>query len=140
LNGFTPALLETLAGKIGDVLDIKIDNPGLVITGAGSIPLEATLEDALIIVDVPDITQVKASKEPTFSGNYLSRLLKDIPNDFHYAYVNQTPLYIKIIDGTERIVDCSAYLKGNAYHLMANINAGETLNIPGMILHDVIIP
>lgn len=124
---------------VGDVLDIKINNPNLHLTGS-PIALQATLEDALIIVDVPNVAYVFANKSATGTPSPNPFLLKDAVNGFHYGYVNETPLWLNFMAGTERNVDASGYLKGNAYQLVSAFGATTTLNIPNMILNYVVVP
>ena len=124
---------------LGDVLDIKINNPNLHLVGS-PITLTATLEDALIIVDVPNVAYVYARKTQSGVGVTNPFLLKNEANNFHYAYVNETPLWLNFTATTMRDVDASGYLKGNYYHLISAFGASAIVTIPGMIGHDIIVP
>lgn len=125
--------------SIGDVLDIKIHNTGLNLTGS-PITLTATLEDALIVVDVPNVAYVFAEKSKPSTIDPNPFLLKNETKGIHYAYVNETPLWLRFTSGTVRNVDCSNFQKGNAYHLISTFGATTVLDIPNMIVNNVIIP
>jgi hypothetical protein len=124
---------------VGDVLDIMVNNTGLNLTGT-PIALTATLEDALIIVDVPSVPYVFAYKTATGEPSPNPFLLKSTDATYYYGYFNETPLWINFTSVTERTVDASGYLKGNCYHLISAFDASTTLDIPGMITNNVIVP
>lgn len=132
------------AVQVGDVLDIKIDN-SFMITGT-PLNLTATLDDALIIIDIP-VNVVQVNKTNSFVvGDYLAKLLNTY-NDtdkFFYAYVSQG-VWLKLngvnkIVTVDKIVDGTGYLKGNSYHLISSFNTSSSLIIPEMINQTVIVP
>lgn len=135
-NLFTEEDLQ-YSPKVGDVLDIAVVNNGISITGT-PIVLEATCDDALIIVDIPSVGGVKLYPSIDCSGN-APQMLRNIPNMYHFAYLN-TPSFLRFTAGTERIVDASGYQKGNAYHLISEFEAASTINIPDMNVIDVEVP
>lgn len=119
------------AGKaVGDKLDIKINNT-ISVTGT-PITLNATLDDALIVVDVPDVEEVKVFLS-NFSEINPPRLLNNITG-IHYGYVNSGRLLqLKFYDGTtQNISTPTGTDKGKVYHIISRIGASVVLNIPNM--------
>ena len=122
---------------IGDVLDIKIDNTTTV-TGT-PLSLTATLEDALVIIDISNESTALASKTNAF-GSILPKLLNTYYSSqgVLYGYVN-AGLWLKL-NISARIIDGTGYVKGNAYHLISAFQASSSLIIPNMTVQNVIVP
>ncbi len=121
----------TDAGRaVGDKLDIKINNT-ISVTGT-PITLNATLDDALIVVDVPNVQEVKVFLN-NFSEVNPPRLLNNITG-IHYGYVNSGRLLqLKFYDGTtQNISTPTGTVKGKVYHIISRIGASVELNIPNM--------
>jgi hypothetical protein len=147
LNGKNAAQL-TIASKVGDVLDIKINNTGLNITGS-PIVLTATLEDYLIITDIPNITNGVFATNPNGDNSYpqIVRLLKNTVGDFHYAYGKpevfvQGSIYpicrLEWMEGTNpKTVNTTSFVKGNAYHILSALAPVTQITIPGMTVTEV---
>lgn len=122
--------LNEAGRSVGDVLDIKISN---TINVSGSpITLNATLDDALIVVDVPNVQEVKVFLS-NFSEVNPPRLLNNITG-IHYGYVNSGRLLqLKFYDGTtQNITPATGTVKGKVYHIISRIGASVELNIPNM--------
>ena len=136
LNGHTISELVNSA-TIGDILDIKIDN-SFTVTGT-PLNLTATLDDCLIIVDIPNELQVQVSKTNDFTG-IMPRLANTYldSDKYHYGYVN-SGVWLKLLLNN-KTVDGTGYLKGNSYHLITNFSAQSSLMIPDMINNTVIVP
>ena len=113
------------ARAVGDVLDIAI-NQQIYVSGT-PITLNATLDDALIIVDIPDVDYVLTSLIPNLNDQ-MPKLLKE--NTYHYAYVNNGR-YLKLYPNFTEI-NLSDLSKGNAYHIVTDIGASVNLIIPDM--------
>lgn len=128
--------------QVADQLDIKIDQAGLHLTGT-PIYLQATPEDALIVVDIPNVNNVRVSTNIDFSGD-IPYLLFNTTDQFHWGYLNQTPLWVRFMAGiptpVEKTIDASAYQKGNVYHIISAFGAITDLVITPMNINDVIVP
>ena len=136
LNGKTLADLIN-APQIGDVLDIKIDN-SFTITGT-PLNLTATLDDCLIIVDIPNELQVQVSKTNDFTGSIPRLANTYLESDkYHFGYTN-SGVWLKLLLNS-KMVDGTGWLKGNSYHLITNFSAQSSLMIPDMIVNTVIVP
>lgn len=134
-------LAASIHSDIGDVLDIKIDN-NLLCTGT-PLTLTATLEDYLIIYDVPTETSVSAYDFAYYSNATsatVPRLLNTFysTKGFHYAYMNAKTNYKAI--PSNKVVDGTGFVNGNCYHIISPFAAASVLNIPDMIVQDVIVP
>ena len=127
-----------LDDMVGDVLDIKIDQTSTV--EGTPIPLNATLQDALIVVDVPNTTKVARYSALVNRDSRVAStlLLKNIPT-IHYGYVNSASWLIMTIDGTEKNLDLPDIMNGNAYHIISSFGATTSLIIPNMVVNTVVV-
>jgi hypothetical protein len=138
MNGLAPSNIHS---DISDVLDIKIDND-LYCTGT-PLTLTATLDDYLIIYDVPTETSVQVYDNGYFAGSTdgdAPRLLNTFysTNKFHYAYMNAKTNYKAF--PSNKALDGTGFVKGNAYHIISNFQASTVLNIPDMINIEIVQP
>lgn len=143
LNGFSIAQLTVPKNKtVGQYLDIKIDND-VVITGS-PLNLVATLQDALVVVDIPEITSAYRQAYPSpeiICSKFLD--LKKATDGIFYGYVNAQPLYVSLEASgwqAQKVVDLTTAVNGNAYHLVTPFNAAVVLNIPNLEAHQIIVP
>lgn len=137
MNGLTSVVLNNNA--IGDVCDIKIQN-NVTVTGT-PLQLVATLDDALIVVDIPDVSQVKRYLTLADQTAEITapRLLQTVPT-INYGYVSKaTFLTINFNTVAGKNVDLSNILLGNSYHVVTPFGATVELLIPDWTPNDIII-
>jgi hypothetical protein len=143
MNGFSILQLTVPKNKtVGRYLDIKIDN-SVNITGS-PLQLVATLEDALIVIDVPEVT--KAYRQVQASPEALCSLFlndKKATDGILYGYVNAQPLYVSLEAigwQNQKVVNLTQAQNGRAYHLVTPFNAVVELNIPNLVAENIIVP
>jgi hypothetical protein len=142
INGISTANLN-YQPILSEHLDIKVANNEINITGS-PIQMTATLEDYLLVVDIPNVSGVKFTNDD-FSGNQCL-LLYNSADKYHWGYFTSVPVYgsptkIKFtVGGVEKIVDVSGYQKGIVYHLISAFDAVTQINIPSMSEVVVVVP
>jgi hypothetical protein len=121
---------------IGNVLDIKIQH-SITVTGT-PVLLTATLQDALIVVDIPSTNKVERYLDSDMSS--IAPLLLNTVPTIHYGYVNK-PSWLRIfIENTSpKILDMSMIMNGEAYHIITPFGATVNLIVPDMVVHEVVI-
>lgn len=134
--------ISYIYSPVGDVLDIKIDND-LTCTGT-PLTLTATLDDYLIITDIPTEYKTEVYNNAYFSGatsgNGFPLLMNSFyaTKGFHYGYQNEKTNY-KLIP-SNKVINGTGFVKGNAYHIISNFQASTVLNIPDFIQNEIIVP
>lgn len=148
LAGFAPMHEETQV-YIGEELDISVNN-SIEVFGT-PVSLTAALEDFLIVVDIPSVTEVKASVN-LFQSTDIN-LMYNAEGDFHWGYLQQSveymnasaqgsaqPLQLRFtVDGVVKTVDCSLFVAGRVYQIITPFGGTVELDIPDMTLEQVII-
>ena len=144
LNGWSLAQLTVPKNKtVGQYLDIKIDND-VIITGS-PLNLQATLQDALIVVDINGVTGAERHVQATQEA-ICSKLLdtKFATDGIYYGYINAQPLYVYLYapsySGGGTMVNLTQAQSGRAYHLVKPFNAAVVLNIPNLESENIIVP
>jgi hypothetical protein len=127
--------INATTNRVGEFLDIAINNTDLNITGS-PLSLTATLEDALVIIDVPNITSATSYLNASLTTPTTPRLINSIPT-LHFGYIDNAR-YIQLMPGGQ-VVDGSTFLKGNVYQIITNFGATVELNIPNMLINQVVI-
>lgn len=144
MDGWTIDQLMSQGNKtVGQYLDISIDN-NVIITGS-PLSLTATLQDALIVIDIYGVTSAERqadSVQRMFAALFLNT--KFATDGIFYGYVNAQPLYVWLYcptyTGGGTMVNLTSAVNGSAYHLVKPFNAAVELNIPGLISENVIVP
>jgi hypothetical protein len=139
----TPTTNPPAAIQMGDVLDIKVVNNNVSLTGT-PIAVTATLEDFLVVVDIPAVPLVYTYNTPTGETTPVNtNLIAEVaPKNYHWGYMKASPLFLRFNPNSTgwKTVDASAYVKGNAYHMITQFGATVQITIPNMTVVDVIVP
>lgn len=107
------------------VLDVSINMSDVEINGTPVI-LQGTLDDALIILDLPNITDIQHNGSAVFYQH---------PDGYWYAYTNKpiNELNLTINNGeTYKTVSVTLLQTGKVYWFVSNLGATFQLNIPAM--------
>lgn len=116
-------------------IDVAINQNSVNINGT-PITLEGTLEDALIIIDIPKTLLFPYPSAISDSRDInLPKLNYDSNNDFYYGYTNTrpiNPLTIYYLDNTFGSVDIPTFQKGKVYWMSKEQNGTTVLNFPNM--------
>jgi hypothetical protein len=144
MNSYSITQLTTPQNKtVGQYLDIKIDQD-VTITGS-PLNLQATLTDALVVVDINGVTSAERQAYHTQEGICSLFLNTKFATDgIYYGYVDAQPLYVYLYcptySGGGTMVDLTTAVNGRAYHLVKPFNAQVVLDIQGLTSENVIVP
>jgi hypothetical protein len=130
-NGFS------ISAPLSNELDISINESQTITNTSTSMVLAGHNEDFLIVVDIPDATNVMYEISYSVFKNFFPS------NDFFYSYYNvegQANIkYMLYVNGTNTTFNKTIpnVSKGNIYHCVLNINGGVTINIESMLYNSI---
>ena len=117
-------------------LDIKIDMKNVIVNGA-PIALEATYDDYLLIIDLPDVLSVYSEN----CENYELKFTKNQAMNVWYAYSNiNNPVYVIAIrfnDGTTKTFTLVNMILGQIYWYTSPIEHNTTITFPNWTINKI---
>lgn len=130
---------------LSENIDIKVEMFGVSVEGT-PITLTSTVNDVLIVVDIPTLEKVMLSVS---GSSFNTNLIKD-NSDFHWGYFAMNDFerglmgnlglrLLFTIDGVEKYVEAKDFQLGKVYHIQSNLGATITLDIPDMTVETLIV-